>query len=1086
MSFQAPFNGGSEASAFTSRQGSEQRSPRQDSTPVTPPPSRKRGSISSSSSSRQSAMDAATATLIGQLVATDMARQDHKDKATSSAAAVIVKQRPPPPHRTNSHSQHSRTSQHSRPPNQSSTAFHSPVSLSQHLQRTSVPIAAAAMSTSTVTHTTASPPPRSMRSQESDRKPAAIVTPALLLPEREVEDSPKSYNVSPRRIKIVASVQSAKLVSPTPSASSRAHGSQANRIVAPPPLTSDHDRMMQEKRRSRVPDGAAVVTPRQKYLRDAGNAFSSDGDDVPSTQPPPTRAARIDASDDALAAAKRRERERGPALAAVRRTTSHQSSKSTPPQGTPSRDQAVPTQTLSTPKILPDLRSSLVDEVLQQAKRHERERGPALASVVRRTTPRQSTQRTHHQAEPPTLAAPQTLPRSSDDVLQRAKQEERERGPMLLAAATRRNRTDRPKLQEDSMKPSGASPWKNPDLKAPSAHSADGKQQYSVASAHYQADDDDASTDSAYALAMARSHLRMQDKLRSEESAGPSLATATGAVEVHPGAVAFVGQELHRKSALIEAQAGVPVPGAFAVQGISSPHDDDSMDSEEGVHDPSEMRVEDLLDLENPRAAATTLETTTPLEAEVYEQVVVDGAIADTDDDEETLDPKTVRRLRTVQLSILGFAVLAVGIIIGSILGFASKGGGGNGGPPPLLGWQQVGSTLFGETTDTPQTLFGSALELSADGQRLAVAAPGTDNGTALNVGTVYLLEAYQDENGTNWRTLETLAGPGPSNEAHTAVALVEQSLVVGYSRYTQGRPVQVFQSSSQDSPWQAAASVPMWNASEDAWWGYAVDLSADGTILAVGAPRMNGPYGVSSGVVQVFQLQQPTGGNVSWVPMGASLYGTSVDEFFGWTLSLSAGPRLAVGAPVYNDTSGVVRIYDWNGEVWLPGGDLRGDVPLGRFGESVALSGSDGIVLAVGARGSAFDEGNVMVYRERNGQWVLDAEATFRGQEIGEGFGASVALSLDGGILAVGAPQSNYFGKDTGAVSVYRYSADEGSWRQHGSVLGSATVSEFGASVTLSDDGLRVAGGAPTTAFDGSVSRAGCALVYDLVELSA
>jgi hypothetical protein len=862
-------------------------------------------------------MDAATATLIGQLVATDMARQDHKDKATAHSS-VIVKQRPPPPHR----------------------------SLSQHLQRTSV-VAAATTSTSTVTHTTASP---KRSSTESDRKPAAE---------------------SPRRVSSAA--------------------------------PSDHDRMLHDKRRSRAP---AVMTPRPKYQ-----------------------------------AAKE---ENAPLPGLERRTVPR----------TPSRHSTTPSEVAAAPIVSQD-------DALQQAKQQERERGPQLMSV-RRTPSRHSATPSTPLPGPaaPGTPAPPTIPRtfSEDAALQHAKRQERERGPQWMTV--RRSRWDAPQ---------------------PRSTADDEKQPYRGAASH---DDDDASTDSAYALAMARSHLQ-QGPLRSAESAGPSLATATGAVEVHPGAVAFLGTELHRKSGAVT--AGVPVPGAFAVQGLGASHqDDDSVDTEEeedeeDLRDPTELYG----DLENPRATATT---TTPLEAEVYEQVVVDGALADAD--EEILDPKTVRRLRTVQVTILGLALFAVGIIIGSILGFTARGSSGDGGPPPVLGWQPVGSTLFGANTDTPQTLFGSALALSANGQRLAVAAPGTDNGTALNVGTVYVLEAYQNENGTDWRTLETLAGPGPSPEAHTALALAaESTLAVGYSRYTQGRPVQVWQSpASDESPWTTPASVPVGNASEDAWWGYAVDLSADGTILAVGAPRMNGPYGVSSGVVQIFQWQPSTGGNVSWVPMGASLYGTSVDEFFGWTLSLSSGPRLAVGAPVYNDTSGVVRLYDWNAgsQEWMPGADLRGDVPLGRFGESVALSGKDGTVLAVGARGSAFDEGSVKVYRERNGQWVRDEEPMLQGQVTGEGFGAAVALSWDGGTLAVGAPQSNHFGQDTGAVSVYRYLADRASWKQHGSAMGSALVSEFGASVSLSDDGLRVAGGAPMTAYDGSVARAGCVLVYDLVELSS
>jgi hypothetical protein len=208
------------------------------------------------------------------------------------------------------------------------------------------------------------------------------------------------------------------------------------------------------------------------------------------------------------------------------------------------------------------------------------------------------------------------------------------------------------------------------------------------------------------------------------------------------------------------------------------------------------------------------------------------------------------------------------------------------------------------------------------------------------------------------------------------------------------------------------------------------------------------------------------------------------VNEFFGWTVAFVASStigrlRIAVGAPVSNDTTGVVRVYDWDNTDWIQvGTDLVGDAPFNRFGESVAMS-DDGSILAVGARGSAFEVGHAKVFRDVNGVWKLD-DMVFLGTEPGDGFGTSVALSSDGTVLAIGGPQSTMFGDKAGTISVYKYDADRGTWKQRGSAIGNSNVTEFGTSIALSDDGQRVVGGAPTTTFDSRIARAGSVLVFD------
>jgi hypothetical protein len=187
-------------------------------------------------------------------------------------------------------------------------------------------------------------------------------------------------------------------------------------------------------------------------------------------------------------------------------------------------------------------------------------------------------------------------------------------------------------------------------------------------------------------------------------------------------------------------------------------------------------------------------------------------------------------------------------------------------------------------------------------------------------------------------------------------------------------------------------------------------------------------------------------------------------------------------------------------------GPTLIGSRPGLRFGESVAMS-DDGTVLAVGARGNAlFDAGQVQVFRllsnknnniNSTDEWMPD-DQIFQGHAAGEGFGAAVSLSADGNILAIGGPVSIEFGckitaADTatattacdentasGRIMVFNYDSKTRQWTQQGSSLGGSDATAFGSAVALSADGQRVAGGAPQSDFDGMHAGTGSVLVYN------
>jgi FG-GAP repeat len=139
----------------------------------------------------------------------------------------------------------------------------------------------------------------------------------------------------------------------------------------------------------------------------------------------------------------------------------------------------------------------------------------------------------------------------------------------------------------------------------------------------------------------------------------------------------------------------------------------------------------------------------------------------------------------------------------------------------------------------------------------------------------------------------------------------------------------------------------------------------------------------------------------------------------------------------------------------------------------------SDGRTVAVGARGVAFETGQVYVYRESEKIWDRES-VPLDGAEASEGFGSAVSLSGNGDVLAVGAPMSSSFGPGGGRVVIFKH--DGSAWRQDGPSIGRQPGDDFGSSVALTTDGKRLVVGAPSSTYDGRIGDSGCALVYGSV----
>jgi hypothetical protein len=248
-----------------------------------------------------------------------------------------------------------------------------------------------------------------------------------------------------------------------------------------------------------------------------------------------------------------------------------------------------------------------------------------------------------------------------------------------------------------------------------------------------------------------------------------------------------------------------------------------------------------------------------------------------------------------------------------------------------------------------------------------------------------------------------------------------------------------------------------------DDYFGSSVSLSSDGTVLAVGAPSNDG-NGSDSGHVRVFKYADDS----KWTQRGADINGEAADDFFGYRVDLSSdGTVLAVGAK-WNDGNGSdgghARVYQFADNAWTKmGTDIDGEAAGDYSGTSVSLS-SDGTVLAVGAYHNngmnGVESGHVRVYKHANSQWT-QLGADIDGEGAYDNSGESVSLSSDGTVLAVGAPYNDGNGStNRGHVRVYQLSNN--SWTQLGSDIdGEAFCDRSGSLVSLSSDGTVLAVGA-------------------------
>ena len=342
-------------------------------------------------------------------------------------------------------------------------------------------------------------------------------------------------------------------------------------------------------------------------------------------------------------------------------------------------------------------------------------------------------------------------------------------------------------------------------------------------------------------------------------------------------------------------------------------------------------------------------------------------------------------------------------------------------------GWRQLGLDIDGEAK---KDRFGSEVSLSSDGTRIAIGAVRNDVGGAKIDGGHARIYQF---NGSNWIKLGSdIDGEKANDRSGCAVQISGDgnTVIVGAYRHSNNRGhAKVYRYNGSQDRWDLLGSEIQGGQTTE-YAGMSVDISDDGTVIAVGGYGYSETGKNNLGRVRVYKLN----GN-SWQLRGGGIIGERKNDQSGRSISLSAdGDTIAIGANGNdgnrNNNCGHVRVYTFAGNQWNQvGQDIDGEKRADNFGHSVSLS-SDGTRLAVAApkyepSGAVNDNwGQAKFYELRNNSWTelgsVNGEALGDQAGLTEQGGTGISISGDGLRFALGARQNDGNGGSSGHVRVY------------------------------------------------------------------
>jgi Flp pilus assembly pilin Flp len=237
--------------------------------------------------------------------------------------------------------------------------------------------------------------------------------------------------------------------------------------------------------------------------------------------------------------------------------------------------------------------------------------------------------------------------------------------------------------------------------------------------------------------------------------------------------------------------------------------------------------------------------------------------------------------------------------------------------------WIQIGQDIEGEQE---QGRLGNSVALNGEGNIVAIGASQNDeNGT--NTGEVKI---YENLGGTWTQLGGDINGVTEFDDAGFRVALSEVGNIVAISSAgsnangANSGHVRIFENIG--GVWTQIGEDINGEGADD-FSGWSIALSASGNIIAIGGVWNDG-NGNNSGHVRIFQ-------NIGgvWTQMGEDINGEAAYDESGYSVDISAdGSIVAIGGPSNDgngNSSGHVRVYDISTVLSIPTIDLASTISL-------------------------------------------------------------------------------------------------------------------------------------------------------------
>jgi len=319
------------------------------------------------------------------------------------------------------------------------------------------------------------------------------------------------------------------------------------------------------------------------------------------------------------------------------------------------------------------------------------------------------------------------------------------------------------------------------------------------------------------------------------------------------------------------------------------------------------------------------------------------------------------------------------------------------------ISWDEI-LVLTGEYQDDE---FGYSVSMSNDGSLLVVGAPGYDilPGSDTNEGRIYLYDLSKFDPIAIEASSTTIDGETYGEEFGYSCFITQYVLAVGSP--ARGGAVRLYQRTNNDSSNLEYTISQMIPGATDSFHGASLSLSSNGVQLLIGDPY--------SGYVEVWVKNQI---NLRWYrdgrlsnPITDEMDGVSSSGSFGKSITQSDdGSKILVGSPTFGSFRGAARLFKKENGIWVEEKSVIGTGSK-LLGDSVAMS-SDGNVLFIGAPNSG--NGTVIVLRRyaKTGEWT---QSNIDGESIKDqgSFGGFVASGDDNTIFSIASP-------DLGITSTY------------------------------------------------------------------